>query len=90
MEKHTRTIFKTISWRIVATSTTLFLVYLFTEDIVLSAGVGITESFLKTVIYYIHERVWNRTNYGRKLNQHIPIETIQYSNISNKKIKTKK
>ena len=89
MEKHTRTIFKTLSWRIVATSTTLLLVYFFTEDIVLSVGVGIIESFLKTLIYYIHERVWNRTDYGRKFEQHIPIETIRYSNISKEKIETK-
>jgi uncharacterized membrane protein len=66
MEKHARTIFKTLSWRIVASSTTLLLVYLFTENVVISASVCIAETVLKTLIYYIHERVWDKTNYGRK------------------------
>ena len=64
MEKHSRTIFKTLSWRIVATCTTLLLVYIFTKNIFLSAGVSIAEIVVKTIIYYGNERLWNRTNFG--------------------------
>ena len=67
MERHVRTVFKTLSWRIVATSTTVLLVYLFTKDIVISAGVSIMEMAVKTIIYYLHERVWNTINFGRKI-----------------------
>ena len=66
MEKHARTVFKTLSWRIFATSATLLLVYVFTEDIVISASISITEIVVKTIIYYVHERVWDKTNFGRK------------------------
>ncbi len=75
MEKHSRTIFKTLSWRILATSTTLILVYIFTENIAISASVGILETIAKTILYYLHERVWNKTNYGRKISKLSPINT---------------
>jgi len=69
MEKHSRTALKTLSWRIIATSTTLLLVYIFTKNVLLSVGVSITESVVKTIIYYMHERLWNRTKFGIKKSQ---------------------
>lgn len=65
MDKHARTLMKTLSWRIAATSTTIILVFLLTGDSVLSAGVGSLEVVVKTVVYYIHERMWNMSNFGR-------------------------
>jgi len=44
----------------------VFLVVLFSRDLALGTIVGITELVLKTVIYYIHERVWNLSNFGRE------------------------
>ena len=66
MEKHVRTLMKSTSWRIVATSTTMLLVFLVTGNLVISAGVGFLELLVKTVIYYLHERIWNRSNFGRE------------------------
>jgi uncharacterized membrane protein len=65
METHVRSIAKAVSWRIVATLTTIFLVYVFTGNLVISGGVGLTELLTKIVIYYVHERVWNAIGYGR-------------------------
>ena len=65
METHTRSIAKAISWRIVATLTTILLVFVFTGNLVVSGGVGITELLTKIVIYYVHERVWNAIGFGR-------------------------
>jgi uncharacterized membrane protein len=73
MEKHARTIFKTLSWRILASSTTLLLVYFFTENVVISASVCIIEIVVKTLIYYIHERIWDKTNFGRKISDLPPL-----------------
>ncbi len=69
MEKRVRSVAKTISWRIVATSTTILLVFLFTGDFVISASVGLLEAVAKIAIYYIHERIWNMSNFG-KVNTH--------------------
>lgn len=65
MEKRVRSLLKAISWRIVATSTTMLLVFLFTGNLVISVGVGSLELLFKTVIYYLHERIWNKSNFGK-------------------------
>jgi len=66
MEKPIRSLIKAISWRIVATLTTILLVFAFTGNLVLSSGVGIIEFSLKPLIYYVHERIWNMSNFGRE------------------------
>ena len=65
MENRVRSLLKAISWRIVATSTTMLLVFLFTGNLVISVGVGSLEILLKIVIYYVHERIWNMLNFGK-------------------------
>jgi adenylylsulfate kinase len=65
METHVRSVAKAVSWRIVATLTTVLLVYVFTRNLVVSGGVGITELLSKLLIYYVHERVWNAIGFGR-------------------------
>jgi len=66
MERPLRSLVKAISWRIVATITTIFLVFMFTGNLVLSGSVGATELLTKTVVFYVHERIWNRFDFGRK------------------------
>ncbi len=66
METKVRSVVKTISWRIVATLTTILLVFIFTGNIAISTSVGALEVFSKILIYYIHERVWNLTDFGRE------------------------
>ncbi|MGQ9550801.1 MAG: DUF2061 domain-containing protein [Candidatus Bathycorpusculaceae bacterium] len=66
MEKPIRSLLKAVSWRIVATLTTIFLVFIFTGNLLASGSVGLFELFLKTLIYYVHERVWNLCNFGRQ------------------------
>ncbi|MCL6577785.1 MAG: DUF2061 domain-containing protein [Candidatus Bathyarchaeota archaeon] len=65
MEKPIRSVVKAISWRIVATLTTILLVVIFSRDLALGTVVGITELVVKTVVYYVHERVWNLSSFGR-------------------------
>jgi len=66
MEKPSRSLMKTLSWRIVATLTTVLLVLVFSENLALATLVGIAEIIVKSVVYYVHERVWNLSSFGRK------------------------
>lgn len=66
MEKHVRSFAKAISWRIVATLTTMLLVFAFTGSLMISGSVGIAELVVKILVYYLHERVWNIVDFGRK------------------------
>jgi adenylylsulfate kinase len=60
-----RSILKAISWRILATLTTSVLVYAFTGRTDIAVTVGLLEAITKIVLYYGHERLWNRLNVGR-------------------------
>jgi len=66
MEKPSRSLMKTLSWRIVATLTTVLLVLVFSENLALATLVGIAEIIVKSVVYYVHERVWNLSSFGTK------------------------
>ena len=66
-EEHKRSALKTVSWRVIATSTTMILVYVFTGEFELAAGVGIGDVLLKVLFYFLHERAWNRIAFGRSL-----------------------
>lgn len=62
-----RTLLKTITFRIIATTTTMLIFYIFTDNIALSVGVGIVDTILKMFIYYFHEQAWNRISYGKSI-----------------------
>ena len=68
MEKPIRSLAKAISWRIVASLTTIFLAFVLTRNLVLSGTIGLSELLLKPFIYFVHERVWNMSNFGREKN----------------------
>ena len=56
---------KAITWRIVATITTISIVYIITGQLELTAVVGFYDVVLKLIFFFIHERIWNRIQYGR-------------------------
>ncbi len=61
-----RSIVKTLSWRILATLTTVLLVYIFIGDPKIAFSIGGIEVFLKMLIYFFHERAWNNIKFGRR------------------------
>ena len=65
-ETHKRSVFKAISWRIVATLTTMSIVYMFTKKLILTLEVGIVEVMAKMCFYYFHERIWEKVGWGRQ------------------------
>ena len=58
---------KALTWRLVATITTVSIVYILTGQLELTAVVGFYDVVLKLIFYFLHERVWNRIQYGRTL-----------------------
>ena len=49
---------KTISWRIIAFSLSVGIIYLFTGSISISMWSCVCANVASTIVYYIHERVW--------------------------------
>ena len=51
---------KTMTWRIVATTTTVVIAGVLSGDWAVGATVGAFEFPTKMLLYYLHERVWYR------------------------------
>ncbi len=49
---------KAVTWRLVATTTTVIIVGVGTGDWRVGAGVGVVELPTKMLLYYLHERFW--------------------------------
>ncbi|SFV57203.1 Adenylylsulfate kinase [hydrothermal vent metagenome] len=65
-ETNKRSIVKGISWRLIATSTTILIVYFFFDRLDLAIAAGMIESVLKIGLYWLHERVWFKIYWGQK------------------------
>ncbi len=61
----TRSLAKTITFRVLATFTTILVVYFFTGRLDISLGAGIVDGLIKMIIYYFHERIWDKFSFGR-------------------------
>lgn len=59
-----RHLLKTITWRIVGTLDTMLLAWLITGNAFMGLKIGLAELITKMVLYYFHERLWYKYNYG--------------------------
>lgn len=66
MERKRRSIAKALSWRFIATIITSTIVWILTGEFQFAALVGLSDTLVKLVIYFVHERVWNKIPYGRE------------------------
>ena len=66
MDSQKRSITKTITFRIIATLTTMILVYIFTRSLALANTIGVLDLVSKLILYYLHERAWDRVKWGMK------------------------
>ena len=64
-EKHYRSVIKAISWRTVGTIDTMIVSFFITGNLVMAVSIGSVEVLTKMVLYYFHERAWDKTNFGR-------------------------
>lgn len=55
---------KTITWRIIGTIDTMVLSWIITGDAMMGLKIGGVEVITKMILYYFHERIWYRMNFG--------------------------
>jgi len=61
-----RSLVKTLTWRITGSSSTFLIAYLITGSLGASSGIAIVQMAVNTVLYLIHERAWSRIGWGRR------------------------
>ena len=64
-EKHSRSILKAISWRALGTLDTITISWFISGELSIAFSIGAFELLTKTILYYFHERMWNRINWGK-------------------------
>lgn len=65
-ERPVRSIVKALSWRIVGTIDTIAISWLLTGRLNTALAIGSLELITKMLLYFGHERIWNKINFGRE------------------------
>jgi len=73
-----RHIAKTITWRIVGSLDTLMLATFFSGSFEIGGWIAITEVITKTILYYLHERVWYSYNWETRNKKRHLSKTISW------------
>ena len=60
-----RSLTKAITWRITGTIDTFIISWIITGQILLASGIALTEILTKVCLFWLHERAWNRIDWGR-------------------------
>ena len=63
-DSNKRHIIKTFSWRGIGTIDTIFFGWLITGNPLTGLKIGVLETLSKMLLYYGHEKLWYRINYG--------------------------
>jgi uncharacterized membrane protein len=65
-ESKARSIAKSIVWRVIATVNGWAVAFAFLHDFNTSVKVSVVANITGMIMYYIHERVWNRIDWKRE------------------------
>lgn len=65
IETTSRSIVKTISWRITGSGATFLIAYLLIGNFAIAGTIGLVQMISNTILYYFHERAWNLVKWGR-------------------------
>ena len=60
-----RSLVKTVSWRITGSTATFAISYAVLGDFTVSGTIAIIQLTFNTLLYFVHERVWNTIRWGR-------------------------
>lgn len=60
-----RSLAKAISWRITGTIDTFIVSWLVTGELILAGSIASIEIMTKILLYWTHERVWNKIDWEK-------------------------
>lgn len=64
-DSNTRSLAKTISWRLTGSGATFLISYIVSGNITIAGTIALIQITANTILYYIHERIWNKIKWGR-------------------------
>lgn len=66
-ERHHRTFLKSVSWFVIGFAISFFVLLYFTGDFSMAFIEASAIQAFKFLFFYVHERVWNKTDFGQEL-----------------------
>ena len=60
-----RSVVKSLSWRVLALIITSSVAFAMTRKLTFAAEIGIIDTAIKLFVYFAHERIWNKIDFGR-------------------------
>lgn len=66
-ELHSRSILKSSTWFFLALFLTFITLSILNKDWKTSLVEALLLQIIKAIVYYLHERLWNKSNFGQKL-----------------------
>ena len=57
-----KSVMKTMSWRVIATTTTFVISWVVTGSVLAGGVIASVEFWAKLALYYVHERAWSRAH----------------------------
>ena len=63
-ESRKRSVVKSIIWRIICIAVSIFTSYFLTGRWDLAIAIGSVYNVITMILYYFHERLWNKTKWG--------------------------
>lgn len=61
-----RSLVKAVSWRLTGTADTFIISWLITGQAIVAGGIALTEVATKIILFWAHERVWNKIQWGKE------------------------
>ena len=64
-ESTVRSLAKTVSWRVTGSGATFAISYLISGNLGMASSIAVVQLLANTVLYFIHERIWNKVKWGK-------------------------
>jgi uncharacterized membrane protein len=61
-----RSLAKTLTWRVTGSGATFLISWLISGNLTIAGTIAVIQITANTVLYYIHERIWNKIPWGKK------------------------
>ena len=61
-----RSLTKTVSWRITGSTATFLISYIISGNFAVAGSIALAQITANTILYFVHERIWDRVKWGRK------------------------
>ena len=73
IECQRRTLVKTTTYRLLSIAVTAVAAWILTREMTSAAAIGALDTVFKFGFYYLHERVWDRFDFGRVQTPYAPV-----------------